>query len=617
MPSTVVEKIVNTTFTVVDAATAPMTAISRTASMVGQSLAGLASPLQVAIGSVGVGAALHGIIQMQSAAEGTTLAIAGTLKAFDAVGDFAEGASLARDVIQQINRDAAALPGSAEEYVEVFRTALPAAMSAHLGTVQDIARFSNQMAAVGLANQIDSQQVARDTALMLRGHAGGQVRTWQVLMPLIGKSAEQFNAMSAPARGAALRGALQRYGPLLSQFNNTWDSIYGTTQSWVTTMARGATTPIFDAAKDGLRQVNSWLERNNEAITRTGRALAQHMVNPLYDAARAAREIAQGVQEDGGPGNWLRQNGSLLSAAGGAAGMALGVPGLGLVISGLLHFATNTEAVTAVMGSLHGAFMSVQPAVDSVFHAFDTVSTVLGNIFVDTLPGLFSGVGHVVESVSAVIQTYFDRLSVMATTLGERLHPVLERLSPLFDQLGRVVGHVIEMIGTLQISAVEAAFTSLVTGLERYTPEIISVVQRIIHALDVMDEGLYRFIRFLNTIPGVNIVYSRTGLSRPEQTTDPLAALAGGGFGGGSSLEGPRQSNFFRQLQRQARAGLATPAARGHSPHYDFRNSRFDITQKFAEGYDPDRIAAVFARDLGRAGEQRLQSGLEPAFGVL
>lgn len=30
----------------------------------------------------------------------------------------------------------------------------------------------------------------------------------------------------------------------------------------------------------------------------------------------------------------------------------------------------------------------------------------------------------------------------------------------------------------------------------------------------------------------------------------------------------------------------------------EFRYSKFDITQKFAEGFDPDRVAAAFAKEL-------------------
>lgn len=50
--------------------------------------------------------------------------------------------------------------------------------------------------------------------------------------------------------------------------------------------------------------------------------------------------------------------------------------------------------------------------------------------------------------------------------------------------------------------------------------------------------------------------------------------------------------------------------------NYDFRYSRFDIKQNFAEGFDPDRIAVAFANDLSRLGEMRVSSQFAPLFGV-
>lgn len=66
--------------------------------------------------------------------------------------------------------------------------------------------------------------------------------------------------------------------------------------------------------------------------------------------------------------------------------------------------------------------------------------------------------------------------------------------------------------------------------------------------------------------------------------------------------------------ERKKAAGRDTPDARPPANNYDFRGSRFDITQQFAEGFDPDRIAVAFANDLSSLGEMRTQSGLANAF---
>jgi hypothetical protein len=56
-----------------------------------------------------------------------------------------------------------------------------------------------------------------------------------------------------------------------------------------------------------------------------------------------------------------------------------------------------------------------------------------------------------------------------------------------------------------------------------------------------------------------------------------------------------------------------TPEGRA-SNYQDFRYSRFDINQAFAEGFDPDRIAVAFATDLARVGEMKMQSQMTPPY---
>jgi hypothetical protein len=58
------------------------------------------------------------------------------------------------------------------------------------------------------------------------------------------------------------------------------------------------------------------------------------------------------------------------------------------------------------------------------------------------------------------------------------------------------------------------------------------------------------------------------------------------------------------------------PGAKPDGIYQDFRGSKFDITQKFAEGFDPGRVSVAFTEDIARVGEKRLQSGFAPAFAV-
>lgn len=58
------------------------------------------------------------------------------------------------------------------------------------------------------------------------------------------------------------------------------------------------------------------------------------------------------------------------------------------------------------------------------------------------------------------------------------------------------------------------------------------------------------------------------------------------------------------------------PAARDRANYFDFRGSKFDISQEFAPGFDPDRIAAGMADDFATLGERAVQSNFSPLFTV-
>lgn len=90
-----------------------------------------------------------------------------------------------------------------------------------------------------------------------------------------------------------------------------------------------------------------------------------------------------------------------------------------------------------------------------------------------------------------------------------------------------------------------------------------------------------------------------------------------------------RKTDYWREADRKAeeaaarRAGeqaLAEGARRRKEgaldkakggTNFNFPNARFDISQKFAEGFDPDRIAVAFTNDLATLGERRVQ-GISP-----
>lgn len=70
-----------------------------------------------------------------------------------------------------------------------------------------------------------------------------------------------------------------------------------------------------------------------------------------------------------------------------------------------------------------------------------------------------------------------------------------------------------------------------------------------------------------------------------------------------------------RELNLSVKDAMKKPKGGGGTT-FDFRGSRFNIEQKFAEGFDPDRIATAFSRDIGELAERRTQSNLTGMLGL-
>jgi hypothetical protein len=77
-----------------------------------------------------------------------------------------------------------------------------------------------------------------------------------------------------------------------------------------------------------------------------------------------------------------------------------------------------------------------------------------------------------------------------------------------------------------------------------------------------------------------------------------------------------RVENENRKKERTTHTRVAGDNAKAKKGDFNqnFYGSRFDITQKFEEGFDPDRVLTAFTNDLAALGERGTMSGFQPAF---
>jgi hypothetical protein len=533
-----------------------------------------------------------------------------------------------------INREAAALPGSAEDYVEVFRTALPAAMSAGFSSVEQIAHFTDQMTAIASANQENSQEAAMDMSRLLQGRAGAEVRLWRTLQPLIGKSAEEFNRMSAPQRAAAMQGAIHRYSDTLSHMGNTWEAISGTTSQYLVQMTRAATQPLFSYAKDELSKVNDWLARNQERIQQIGATISTFMVDRI-DAARERVVELYDTFHDGAARlvSFGRAHAGAIARVG--AGLALGPLG-GAAVGGMMSAAHNHPDVLAAAGDrITAMFQQLGRAIEPLSRIGEAMSSIWGELIAGALPGLVDGFTRVGAGVSEFITNVSGPLSsamstlanVAAGPLGEAFGNIASALGGLFhDALVNAAGLIGEFAHVFANVAlnIQNAFDWLhshgaTTPGAVQDPRIATLhavgdwMHR--HGAGQTMEDFERAEQERSITPEMRRAAESGWASQQaadqarDRETNAMNAMATSATGWGEEFDHQtRQARRLRPLHNP-------PNQRGgaHTTN-DFRHSRFEIMQKFAEGFDPDRIAVAFSHDLERTAERRLSGQLEPQF---
>jgi hypothetical protein len=205
---------------------------------------------------------------------------------------------------------------------------------------------------------------------------------------------------------------------------------------------------------------------------------------------------------------------------------------------------------------------------------------------------LLSVIGRlsVVAGVILLIVTAFE--VIKNNTLGVRDY--------ILGMWKRLQGHI----------AVIAKLVTPIFGPEGVLTKFFStVVVGLIEGLATAVDGLMQLVETL-------VIYFKNAFSSfsgyKNAMLHPMEAL------GDAAIQAARLHKEAMKTQAAEVAAkhaqdMSTPEGRATN-HYDFRNSRFDIMQKFEEGYDPDRIALAFSNDLASLGERRMESMFSTPF---
>jgi hypothetical protein len=631
-----VKRIVQTDFIAKDEKfSGAMKSMSESASGLGSTLTGtmgIVGMLTGALAGLGLGAAIKGIVSIQSKFEDTKIAMAGFLSALGVSTDFAAGMRDAAQAQKDITMAAAKLPGEAEDYIRVFKAGLPEVQGAIGGTVKDMYTFTNQLTAITSTLGLSSEQVARDIKLMLRaGQAsvGAHVKTWTQLLPFINKvpgmadlTAKKFGAMSEQARAAILKQTLfgKELGQMIDAAGSSWSAQWGAAVSNSKELVRMMTGPLFEGMKGALGYVNAMFfdgEGNattlTSLLTAAGEIVSENLVSGFKVAFEWAKKLGAEVGsmlDVIGKSPAIARLGDLASNMGKGIGNALqgpdnggdsaasggGLAAFGPLIGGLIDAFSRPGVMDSIFGSLISTMNIATRVMGPFVEAMGAAQVLIGDLLAPVLMALFDALNQILSPVADL----FVGLFMIAGFVLDRLHPAMQLFGMAIGNLITAIAEYLHPILRLLGAGITWVYRKIA---EQLTPAINLLIQAFTWVFNFVAKWLRKEGKQMND-------FADDILGKEEKD-------GGGGdlFGGIlAALKGRWFADKAAENAAKA-ASRAAPASRGKVVQ-DFRGSKFDITQKFAEGFDPDRIAVAFAQDLGRMGEQKLQSGFEPVFGI-
>jgi len=520
----------------------------------------------LAIGS-GFTSMAKGLIDVNKALEVTTNALAGDVQVYKFAKNFTDSMILAKDTLQQIKRDAIALPGTDTDFMKAFTLTLPAQAELGVRTLDEARKRSNLLTAVLLTKGVDSSQIGRDLSLMLRGHAGADVRSFEVLKGQLGvKDAAQWNALDAKKRLLKLDDVIKKNKDSIDAFGSTWEAVSSSSESYLKNMVLAGSAPLFEVAKNNLKAMNDYLE-------------------PLMPRIEAALSLAGQATVDSGRYLGGKIGGALAGA--GPQGYALSAAG---------------AAAPSVLDHLATAGLVVLNFLQPLGEAFSSLSSAVMGVIGGALPGLSAVLDVVVGVTGFVLSATARAVTVLSDVIGPALTTAVQAWS----------------------RAIAVAADVYVIAYSKVKPVVDAASEAVTRFAHKLNEAFEWIAAKLHLGSGASFGPEQPGLidRLAEQAQEARRQL---GFGSVNASGGIGDYIRKREEAQAAAAAknaadlarIAKEASKNKRPllNQDFRGSKFSIEQKFAQGFDPGRVLTAVREDSAKLAQRRLSAGNTPLFG--
>lgn len=299
------------------------------------------------------------------------------------------------------------------------------------------------------------------------------------------------------------------------------------------------------------------------------------------------------------------------------AGMAFGGLGpvaasFGALKAALITMGPIVLAVAAVVALLAAGFIGFQRNVGGIA---DKIRTLIESIKIrfQTIVEPFVAIWGALEGMLAPVLEMFGGdgsvseffMSIVPKAIEMMLAHV-DRMLFVFQVILKVVGYLLPSLDEVKASFqefmedVKSGWESITNAFNKY------VKDPILEAIDYWAQALGPLLKSKGVSAAADKM-TKAADSIWQSVRKPFDEVA----------KEQRSRMGYAEIDRMMNAQGTAAEATKHKPpkmEMNFPNARFDITQKFAEGFDPDRIAVAFANDLASLGELKSQSGFSPVF---
>lgn len=300
---------------------------------------------------------IHGvaekIIDVGSEAEKAKISIAGMFEAtgLSAGNGFNTALAMSSEMLKQMQKDAAALPGTFEELTDIFRRMIPGGANAGKSANQ-IEGMAAKMMAVGVGQfGMNSALIGQEVAEMMEGRARSNMTLFAHMKQFMGEgmTAGKFNALGHAEQWEKIGAAAEHFKNAIKEYAGTWDAISSTAQSYITNIIRFGSAGVFESLKQTLADVNQWYERNEQTILEVSRTLFDDLGGAIKFIIEMVRDSVEVIYD------WMKYFGLAEDSAGAVKVLVSILEILALVMGTLIGVVV---AITAVQWAWNLAMLA-------------------------------------------------------------------------------------------------------------------------------------------------------------------------------------------------------------------------------------------------------------------